>query len=78
MQILRTIGDWYVIEEETYIRVFRAMNPPNIFPNFILYKLIIQKIAYQPYFHGVVVALVLGKKSLWPNTLMHICYVHIR
>lgn len=57
MQVVGEVGDWYVIERGTYIRVFGATKAPHLLPKFILDKLALQKIEYQTLVHGVGAAL---------------------
>jgi hypothetical protein len=30
--VIRRIGDWYLMEQNTYIRVCGAMKPPHLLP----------------------------------------------
>ena len=64
MQIVNTLGDWYMIGTYTYLRIYGTSNPLHILPKFILHKLNVIDIAYQTFAHGLVALLVKYEKSL--------------
>jgi hypothetical protein len=51
--VIRRIGDWYLMEHDIYIRVYRVMKPPHMLPQFVTYNLVLQEVAYQTIIHGV-------------------------
>jgi hypothetical protein len=64
--IVKRIGDWYLLEYGTYLRIYRATKAPHFLPNFIPDKLVLQEIAYQTIVHGVGATLYRDKKAIWP------------
>jgi hypothetical protein len=41
IKIIRWIEDWYLMEHGTYIRIYSAMKPPHLLPQFVLEKLVL-------------------------------------
>jgi hypothetical protein len=70
--VIRRIGDWYLMEHGTYIRIYGAMKPPHLLPRFIPDKLVLQEVAYQTIIHGVEGMLYRSKKSIWPPLPLYI------
>jgi hypothetical protein len=64
--IVKIIGDWYLLEYGTYLRIYGATKSPHFLPKFILDRLVLQEIAYQTIIHGVGATLYRDKKSIWP------------
>jgi hypothetical protein len=62
--IVKRIGDWYLLEYGTYIRIYGATKAPHLLPKFFLDKLVLQDIAYQMVIHGVGATLYRDKKSI--------------
>jgi hypothetical protein len=65
IQMISSIGDWYVIGKGTYIRIFGATKAPHLLPKYIPHMLVIQEVAYQTFLNGVGVALALDMKAPW-------------
>jgi hypothetical protein len=65
-EIVRRIGDWYILEYDTYIRIYGANKAPHLLPRFILYMVVLQEIMYQIVIHKVGASLYRDKKSIWP------------
>jgi hypothetical protein len=53
MEVIRRIGDWYLMEHDTYIRVYGAMKPPHLLPQFVPDNIVLQEVSYQTIIHGV-------------------------
>jgi hypothetical protein len=70
--VIRRIGDWYLMEHGTYIRIYGAMKPPHLLPRFVPDKLVLQEVAYQTIIHGVGGMLYRSKKSIWPPLPLYI------
>jgi hypothetical protein len=70
--VIRRIGDWYLMEHGTYIRIYSAMKPPNLLPRLVPDKLVLQEVAYQTIIHGVGGILYRSKKSIWPPLPLYI------
>jgi hypothetical protein len=51
--IIKRIGDWYLMEHDTYIRVYGAMKSPHLLPRFVPDKLVLQEVVYQMVINGV-------------------------
>jgi len=47
------IGDWFVNEKITYIRIYGATKAPHLLPKVVTYHMILMEIAYQSYCHGI-------------------------
>jgi hypothetical protein len=67
LSIIQNIGDWYLMEHGTYIRVYGATKAPHLLPRFVPDKLVLQELAYQTIVHGVGAALYRNKKDIWPS-----------
>jgi hypothetical protein len=67
LSILQNIGDWYLLEHGTYIRVYGATKAPHLLPRFVPDKLVLQELAYQTIVHRVGAALCRNKKDIWPS-----------
>jgi hypothetical protein len=63
--IIRRIGDCYLMEHHTYIRIYGAMKPTHLLPRFVPDKLVLQEVAYQTIMHGVRGMLYRLKKAIW-------------
>jgi hypothetical protein len=63
--VIMRIGDWYLMEHDTYIRVYGAMKPPHLLPWFVPDKLVLQEVAYHTIIHGVGGMLYQLKKAIW-------------
>ena len=46
-----SIGDWYLQEYHTYIRIYGATDPPHLLPKYVLDKLVLAEIA----FHNMII-----------------------
>jgi hypothetical protein len=66
MDAMGNIGDWHVMENGTYIRIYGATTAPQMFPIFILDKNKLWEVAYQTLIHIVGAILVRDKKMTWP------------
>jgi hypothetical protein len=45
--ILTCIGNWYLEEKYTYLRIYGAMIPPHVLPIYVPDSLVIEEICYQ-------------------------------
>jgi hypothetical protein len=70
--VIRRIGDWYLMEHDTYIRIYGAMKPPHLLPRFVPNKLVFEEVAYQTIIHGVVGMLYRSKKEIFPPLPLYI------
>jgi hypothetical protein len=66
------VGDWYLMEYETYIRVYVATKSPNLLPKFIHDSLILQEIAYQTLVNGVGTPLNREKNIILPPLPLYV------
>jgi hypothetical protein len=66
LSIIKNIGDWYLMEHGTYIRIYGATKAPHLLPCFFIDKLVLQEISYQTVIHGVGVTLYHKKKDIRP------------
>jgi hypothetical protein len=51
--VIRRIGDWYLMDHGTYMRIYGAVKPPHLLCRFISNKLVLQEVAYHTIMHGV-------------------------
>ena len=51
--VIKRIGDWYLMDHGTYIKVYGATKSPHLLPQFVPDKLVLQEVAYQTIIHGV-------------------------
>jgi hypothetical protein len=70
--VIRRIGDWYLMDHGTYIRIFGAMKPPHLLPHFIPDKLVIQEVAYQTIINGAGGIFYTSKKAIFPPLPLYI------
>lgn len=43
-EAMQMIGDWYLIEDITYMRIYEAIQSPHLFPKHVLDRLAIRKL----------------------------------
>jgi hypothetical protein len=67
IEVIRIIGEWYLMEHGTYIGVYDAMNLPHLLPQFVPDKLVLHKVAYPTIIHGVGGILYMFNKAIWPS-----------
>jgi hypothetical protein len=68
LAVIRRIGDWYLMEHGTYIRIYRATKAPHLLPRFVPDKLVLQEVAYQTMINGVRAMLYQDKKAILAPT----------
>lgn len=51
--VIKIIENWYLMEHNTYIRVYGAIKPPHPLPRFVPDKLILQEVAYETSYTGL-------------------------
>jgi hypothetical protein len=59
------IGDWYLMEHDTYIWIYGAIKPTHLLPRFIPDKIVLREVSYQTIIHGVRGMLYRLEKSIW-------------
>ena len=73
IEFIRRIGDWCLMENGTYIKIYGAMKPPHLLPRFVPDKLVLQEVAYiQTIIHGIRGMLYKSNKSIWPPLPLYI------
>jgi hypothetical protein len=72
MILLQKIGNWYVDENSTYIKVYGATKPPHFLPKFIPNRFIIREITYQTILNFFNVALSKAHKTYFPSYPIYI------
>jgi hypothetical protein len=70
--VIRRIGDYYLMEHSTYIRIYGVMKPPHLLPQSIPDKLVLQEVEYQAIIHGIGRMLYRSKKEIWPLLPLYI------
>jgi hypothetical protein len=63
---VQRIGDWYLLEYKTYIKIYGAIKAPHLLPRSVPYKVVLQEIAYQTVIQKFRASLYRDKKSIWP------------
>jgi hypothetical protein len=61
LEIIKRIGDRYLMENDMYITIYRATKTPH----FSLENLVLHVVAYQTMINGVRALLYRDKKSIW-------------
>jgi hypothetical protein len=54
---IKDIGDWYVDEEFSYIRIYGCEGYPHLLPRYVLDRLALREISYQTVTIGIVASL---------------------
>jgi hypothetical protein len=72
IEVIIRIGDWYLMEHDTYIRIYGAMKPPHLPPRFVPHKLVLQEVTYQTIIHGVRGMLYRSNKAIRPPLPLYI------
>jgi hypothetical protein len=70
LEIIQNIGDCYLMENETYIRIYGATKAPHLLLRFVPNKLVVQEITYQIVIYGVGAALYRENKAMWHLLLL--------
>lgn len=76
--VLSEIGDWFVTKKFTYIRIYGATKAPHLLPKIVTEHMVLTKIIYQTYCHGMGSVFHRKRSHLWPcfpNTIGDY-YVH--
>jgi hypothetical protein len=47
MKLLKSIGNWYLQEDYTYLRIYGVTAPPHLLPKYVPNRIILGEIAYQ-------------------------------
>lgn len=66
MEVLGRIGDWYLNEPSTDIRIYGATKAPHLLPKHVPERLVIREIAYQTILHGFNASLAKDQNKLCP------------
>jgi hypothetical protein len=56
------IGHWYLEEKRNYLRIFRAIGAPHLFPYYVPDRMVLGEIYYQTIFQGFNASLVKDNK----------------
>jgi hypothetical protein len=67
MNAIKEIGDWFINEEFSYIRIFGCEGPPHLFPGYVPDMLALKEIAYHIVVVDIAVTLAKNLKKQWPN-----------
>jgi hypothetical protein len=63
---LKTVADWFVEENFSYIRVFGCSISPHALPKFLPDRLVCREVAYQTVTRGIGKELKVAQKKFWP------------
>jgi hypothetical protein len=63
---LRTVVDWFIEENFSYIRVFGCSIPPHALPKFLPDRLVCREVAHQIVTGGIGIELKMAQKKSWP------------
>ena len=64
--LIATMGDWYVGDSFTYIRVFGS-NAAHMVPKFVPEKLVLEEISFQMVTEGIYNKCAAPKRKVWPK-----------
>jgi hypothetical protein len=62
---INRIWDWYLMEHDTYIKIYRARKAPHLLPRFVPEELVLQEVAYQIMINRVWEVFYQDNKSIW-------------
>jgi hypothetical protein len=66
MENLKTVVDWFIEENFSYVRVFGCSIPPHALPKFLPDRLVCREVAYQIVTGGIGTELKASQKKFWP------------
>jgi hypothetical protein len=66
LAVIKRIGNWYLMEHDMYIRIYRATKSPQLLLRFVPENLLLHEVAYQIMINGVGAFLYRDNKSIWP------------
>jgi hypothetical protein len=61
---IKEIGDWYIDEDFSYIRIFGCVATPHLLPRYVPNKLVLREITYQTMSKGITRALIQNSKKV--------------
>ena len=64
--LIATMGDWYVGESFTYIRIYGS-NAAHMFPKVVSDRLVLEEISFQTVTKGIYKKCVAPKRKVWPK-----------
>jgi hypothetical protein len=64
---LKTVADWFIEENFSYVRVFGCSIPPHALPKFLPDRLVCREVAYQIITGGIGKELKAVQKKFWPT-----------
>jgi hypothetical protein len=72
IESLKSVADWFIEENFSYIRVYGCSIPPHALPKFLPDRLVCREVAHQIAKGGVGLELKSLQKKAWPSFLVHI------
>jgi hypothetical protein len=70
--LIKTIGDWFLLDHSTYIRIYGSMKYPHLLLWFMLDRLVLQEVSYQIVIHGVGGDIYQSNKAISPPFPLYI------
>jgi hypothetical protein len=67
METIKEIGDWFIDEEFSYIRIYGCEFAPIILPRYVPDRLTLREITYQAVRVGIATFLSRSQKRQWPS-----------
>ena len=64
--LIATMGDWYMDESFTYIRIYGS-NAAHMFPKVIPNRLVLEEISFQTVIEGIYKKRAAPKRKFWPR-----------
>jgi hypothetical protein len=71
--IIWRVGDWYLLEYGTYIKIYGATKAPHMLSKFIPDMLVLEEITYHMVIHRIGTTLNRDKKTIWTPLLLWVC-----
>lgn len=72
IEIVSLLGDWYINEDNAYIKIYVATKPPHMLPRYVPNIPVLKEVAYQTIMHGFNDSLIKDQKKLCPTYLLYI------
>lgn len=71
MQVISTIGYWYVNEDSTYLKIYETTKASHLLPRFVPDILVLKEVAYQTILHVLNASLIKDENKLCPTYPLH-------
>jgi hypothetical protein len=77
-KVISRVGNWYLEEKSTYLRIFGAIGAPHLLPAYVPDRLVLGEICYQTILQGFNASLVKDKKRAFIPYRFYVGYHFIK